>query len=161
LEACCARDLAEESRTGSEYGHCTTDRRNAPVGAFPEVAMTKREEREHKEHVEHEAEAGAAGALIGAVLGSIAGPPGAAVGAILGAAAGALTGSVIDSNKVAAATEDAKLDEEIGVTSSEIGAPNLEHPPAKIGAFSGASSGGASGGEGEPSAEGPFLVPPS
>jgi hypothetical protein len=123
--------------------------------------MTKREEREHKEHLEHEAEAGAAGAIIGAVLGSIAGPPGAAVGAVLGAAAGALTGNAIDSGKAADTTEETKLDGEIGVSGGELGAPNLEHPPAKIGAFSGGSMGSSAGTESdndEPD-EGPKYTP--
>jgi hypothetical protein len=78
---------------------------------------------------------------------------------VVGAAIGALAGGAIDSGKTADAAEDVKLDAEIGVSGGELGAPNLEHPPTKIGAFSGGSS-GASAAEGEEPAEGPFLVPP-
>jgi hypothetical protein len=39
---------------------------------------------------------------------------------------------------------DQELDETIGVTEGSMGAPNLKHPPAKVGAYSRAASGGGS-----------------
>jgi hypothetical protein len=52
------------------------------------------------------------------------------------------------------------LDDEIGVSGGELGAPNLEHPPAKVGAYSGTSAGVSSEG-GEQPAEGPMQTPES
>jgi hypothetical protein len=115
-------------------------------------------DKEKMDRLEHEAEGGAAGAIAGAVVGAVAGPPGAIVGAVLGAAAGALAGLAADKGNVAREAEDAALDGEIGVSGGELGAPNLKHPPATTGAYSGASSGAAAGGE-ETSAEGPIPVP--
>ncbi len=110
--------------------------------------------------LEHEAEGGAGGAVAGAILGAVAGPPGAVVGAILGAAAGALAGLAIDRGTTENEAVDAGLDEAIGVSGGEMGAPNLEHPPATRGAFSGASAGVAPAADGEP-AEGPIPSPSS
>ena len=60
---------------------------------------------------------------------------------------------------LAAAAHDRELDEEIGVMGGDLGAPNLKHPPAKVGAYSTAATGtGASGGGSEP-AEGPMQIP--
>jgi phage tail tape-measure protein len=90
----------------------------------------------------HSTAAGAAGgAAAGAALGAIAGPPGAVVGAVIGAAAGAAAGYAVEQGDAERADEDAKLDEEIGVTAGDLGAPNLEHPPARVGAYSTGSSG--------------------
>lgn len=107
--------------------------------------------------LEHGAEAGVAGAVTGAVIGAIGGAPGAAVGAILGAAAGALAEFVIEKELAVKKSEDAILDDAIGVSGGEMGAPNLEHPPPRFGAYSGASSGASSGGG--QTADGP--IPPS
>ena len=118
--------------------------------------MTKKKE----DRALHEAEGGAAGAIAGAVIGAVAGPPGAVVGALVGAGVGALAGLAADSGAAESDAKDAALDLEIGVSEGELGAPNLKHPPAKIGAYSGASAGTpATGGE-EP-AEGPIQPPSS
>jgi hypothetical protein len=102
---------------------------------------------------------GAVGAISGAVLGGLAGPPGAVAGALIGAAMGALSSMAF----VKVATEhekhDEKLDRDIGITEGDIGAPNLHHPPPKVGAFSAASAGADSSSEVEPS-EGPIGPEP-
>ena len=113
-----------------------------------------------RERLEHEAEAGVAGALTGATCGAIAGPIGAMAGAVIGSAIGALAAVVIDKNVADQDARDAELDRVIGVSGGELGAPNLEHPPAKRGTYSGASAGVATGG-GEDAAEGPMQVPSS
>jgi hypothetical protein len=82
------------------------------------------------------------GAASGAAIGSFAGPPGAIAGAILGGAAGAAAGAALERSNERRSFHDRELDEAIGVTSGEIGAPNLEHPPAIVGAYSRPSSGG-------------------
>jgi uncharacterized membrane protein len=79
--------------------------------------------------IEHEAEGGASGAIAGALVGAAAGPPGALAGAIIGAVAGALAGAVIDKDSAESEERTRELDDEIGVTSGTIGAPNLKHPP--------------------------------
>jgi hypothetical protein len=84
----------------------------------------------------------AAGAVAGAAIGSIAGPPGAIAGALIGGALGAAAGIAVESATRAHDAADAKLDEAIGVYGGDLGAPNLEHPPAIIGACSSGSSGG-------------------
>jgi hypothetical protein len=112
--------------------------------------------------LEHEGEGAAAGALAGGALGAVAGPPGAVVGAIVGAIAGALTGAALDDGNAAAAAEDERLDEEIGVQGGDLGAPNLKHPPARIGAFSAAAAGSSTTGDRDSApAEGPFTTPES
>ena len=99
-----------------------------------------------------------AGAVGGAAIGSIAGPPGAVVGAVIGAAAGALAGLALDGSEHDEEAESVKLDDEIGINGGSIGAPNLKHPPARVGAYSGASSGAGGSAEEEP-AEGPMQKP--
>jgi hypothetical protein len=92
-------------------------------------------------HLMREIEGGAAGLVAGAIVGAAAGPPGVVAGAMLGAAAGTTAGFALD---IAVRTEEQRtreLDAEIGVTAGSLGAPNLAHPPAKIGAYSGASAG--------------------
>jgi hypothetical protein len=106
----------------------------------------------------HEAEAGAAGAVSGAAMGAMAGPPGAAAGAVIGGIVGALASSAFETNSADLAEIDRKLDAELGVSEGDIGAPNLEHPPAKIGAYSAASSGASSSTDSAP-AEGPMQSP--
>ncbi len=63
----------------------------------------------------------ASGAVIGAITGAVGGPPGAIIGGALGAAAGLLAGKVIDNEDQRETARDAVLDEEIGVTTDEIG----------------------------------------
>jgi hypothetical protein len=108
--------------------------------------------------LEHEAEGAAAGAVAGAVVGAAAGPPGAIAGAILGGAAGAMAGRAMDAQASADMAHTCELDAEIGVSEGDIGAPNLKHPPAEIGAYSSASA-GAGVPEEEAPAEGPLQPP--
>jgi hypothetical protein len=103
----------------------------------------------------HELEAAAGGAAAGAVAGVLAGPPGAIAGAVIGAAAGAMAECAVESEGAIARAKDAQLDDEIGVTAGDIGAPKLKHPPAKVGAFSAAAL-GLSGGGSYATAEGPM-----
>lgn len=106
----------------------------------------------------HEAEAGLSGALAGAAMGAVAGPPGAVAGAVIGGVAGVLAGVAMDNAEEDRAARDADLDLEIGVSGGEIGAPNLEHPPATRGAYSAAAS-GLDGLPDDSPAEGPMQSP--
>ncbi|HXX70034.1 MAG TPA: hypothetical protein VEK07_22835 [Polyangiaceae bacterium] len=106
----------------------------------------------------HEAEGLASGALVGTVVGAAAGPPGMIAGAILGGAAGAVTGVALEIDASWSAAETRVLDEELGVSGGELGAPNLEHPPARIGAYSAASAGAGPSSLPVP-AEGPLQPP--
>jgi hypothetical protein len=112
-----------------------------------------------KKRVERELEGGTAGALAGATIGAIGGAPGAIAGAIVGAIAGAVTGRAVEKADEARAAGDRELDGEIGVSGGGLGAPNLEHPPARIGAYSGGSSGASPAGTDEEPAEGPIQPP--
>lgn len=112
----------------------------------------------NKRRIAHEAEGGASGALAGAALGAVAGPPGMVAGAVIGGFAGAIAGAVLDSESSRQATGARALDATIGVSEGELGAPNLEHPPAKVGAYSAASTGAGSSSDAEP-AEGPMQPP--
>ena len=108
-----------------------------------------------------EATVGTLGAVSGAGLGAIAGgPAGAIVGGIIGAAMGATTGWAADEHTVEEIEADKALDEEIGVTKGDVGAPNLKHPPARVAALS-AEAAGASGAQSQDAhdADGP-LGPP-
>jgi phage tail tape-measure protein len=116
-----------------------------------------RSESDSAAHVAHELEGGAAGALTGAVVGAAAGPPGIVAGAVLGALAGTAAGAVLDNEAARQSARTRELDTEIGVTEGSLGAPNLQHPPAKIGAYSAASAGAAS--PSGHSAEGPAQIP--
>jgi outer membrane lipoprotein SlyB len=108
----------------------------------------------------YEMSAGAVGAIAGASFGGIfAGPAGAAAGAVVGAAMGAATGWAVEMRAKDEAVRDHRLDREIGVTDGDIGVPGLQHPPAKIGAFSREVSGASSVAE-APQAEGPMQAPP-
>jgi len=107
----------------------------------------------------HEGEGAASGALAGAVLGAAAGPPGMVTGAIVGGVAGAIAGAALDSEAADRAVRTRGLDEELGVIEGELGAPNLDHPPAKVGAYSAASAGAGASSDEEP-AEGPIQAPP-
>jgi hypothetical protein len=115
--------------------------------------------KEGKRRIEHEAEGVASGAIAGAVFGSIAGPPGMVAGAVLGGAAGAITGAVLDREHSRKAARTRVVDAEIGVSDGELGAPNLEHPPAKIGAYSAGSAGGGTTSSDDEPAEGPMQPP--
>ncbi len=106
----------------------------------------------------HESEGGATVALAGAVLGAAAGPPGMIAGAIIGGVAGTITGAVLDSESSKQSLRERALDAEIGVSEGALGAPNLAHPPAKVGAYSAASAGVESSPSEEP-AEGPVAPP--
>jgi uncharacterized membrane protein len=111
-----------------------------------------------KQRLAHEVEGVAAGAIAGAAVGAAAGPPGALAGVVIGGVVGAVAGAVLDTQTTAAAEHDRKLDEEIGVIGGEIGAPNLKHPPAKVGAYSPASAGAGSSSDAT-LAEGPISEP--
>jgi hypothetical protein len=106
----------------------------------------------------HETEGAASGALAGALLGVTAGPPGMVAGAILGAAAGTVLGAVLDTESSRKTARMRVLDAEIGVNGGTIGAPNLRHPPAAVGAYSAASAGAGAPAGDEP-AEGPIQSP--
>lgn len=106
----------------------------------------------------HEAEGTASGALVGAVVGAMAGPPGVVAGAIVGGVAGAITGAALDHESSQRAARDRELDEAIGVSGGDIGAPNLAHPPATVGAYSSASA-GVTTTSGDTPAEGPMQPP--
>lgn len=67
------------------------------------------------------------GAAAGAVLGVLAGPPGMWTGALLGGLAGTAAGRVMYVQGSRASKHDADLDEEIGVTSNNLGRPPVEH----------------------------------
>jgi hypothetical protein len=123
--------------------------------------MAKKKKKSSKagtQHMAHEAEGVASGALAGAVVGSVAGPVGAAAGAVVGGVAGALAAAAMDIDSDRKVARDRKLDAEIGVSGGDLGAPNLKHPPAKTGAYSGASAGVTSS-DGEEPAEGPMQTP--
>ncbi len=111
-----------------------------------------------KRRAAHDAERTAAGALAGAALGAAAGPPGALAGAVFGGVVGALAGVALENASLESSEHERKLDEEIGVIGGEIGAPNLAHPKAIVGAYSSASAGGGSSSDSTP-AEGPISEP--
>jgi uncharacterized membrane protein len=109
-------------------------------------------------HLVHDVEGAASGAVVGAAVGAMAGPPGVVVGALIGAAAGALAVEAMGTESDRRAAHEAELDEEIGVVGGDLGAPNLKHPPAKVGAYSAAAAGVAAAPAAEP-AEGPMQTP--
>jgi hypothetical protein len=97
-------------------------------------------------------------ALAGTVLGAMAGPPGLVGGAIVGGVLGMFTALAYGSQAERHAAHDARLDADLGISEGDIGAPNLPHDPARIGAFSAAAMGAGSYRDQEP-AEGPFTLP--
>jgi hypothetical protein len=107
---------------------------------------------------EREAEGGAGGAIAGAALGAMAGPPGIIAGAVLGGLVGAIAGAAVEQDTERANDRTSELDEQIGVIGGDLGAPNLEHPPATRGTYSGGSAGAAASSGQEP-AEGPMQAP--
>ena len=109
---------------------------------------------------EHEVEGAASGALAGGVVGAAAGPAGIVAGAVIGGIAGAIAATVMDQEASRRDERTRALDAAIGVSEGDLGAPNLRHPPAFVGAYSAASSGSSLDGS-EDSAEGPFQAPES
>jgi phage tail tape-measure protein len=109
--------------------------------------------------IAHEAEGGASGALAGAVLGAGAGPVGIVAGTVIGGVAGALAGAAMDTESSRQAARLRELDGEIGVSEGELGAPNLEHPTATVGAYSAQSAGVGLSSSDEQPAEGPIQPP--
>jgi hypothetical protein len=120
--------------------------------------LAKQAKSRARAHHIHEAEGAAGGAIAGAAMGAIAGPAGVAAGAVIGGVVGAVAAKINDEESERHSLRDGELDEAIGVMGGDLGAPNLEHPPAIRGTYSSASSGGGSGG-GEPSASGPMSTP--
>ncbi len=110
-----------------------------------------------KRTIEHEAIGAAAGAAAGAVAGVMAGPPGMVAGSIVGAAVGAAGAFALQQTDEEEEARTKSLDAAIGISGGDLGAECLEHPPAKVGAYSAAAS-GVSSTDGTP-AEGPFQVP--
>jgi hypothetical protein len=80
---------------------------------------------------------------------------------MVGAIAGAIAGRAIEEGDEVRASEDRELDREIGVSGGELGAPNLAHPPATLGTYSGGSAGVGPASSGEEPAEGPMPAPKS
>jgi outer membrane protein with glycine zipper len=116
------------------------------------------EEETRKKELTREAAGAVAGAAAGAAIGAIGGPPGLAAGAAIGAVAGAMAEKAVGRDQDKSARNDARLDAEIGVSGGELGAPNLRHPPGRVGAYSGASVGAGQRG-GRTPAEGPISEP--
>lgn len=112
-----------------------------------------------KRRVAREAEGGVSGALAGAVVGAGAGPAGIVAGTVIGGVAGALAGAAMDTESSRQAARRRELDAQIGVSEGELGAPNLEHPCATVGAYSAQSAGVESSSPDEQPAEGPIQPP--
>jgi hypothetical protein len=112
----------------------------------------------NRRRLKHELGGAAGGAVTGAIAGAIAGPVGSVTGAVLGGLAGAAGGRAIELAEERSIERDRALDEVIGVNGGELGAPNLEHPPARIGAYSAAASGAGADLSGAP-ASGPITTP--
>ena len=132
----------------------TTKTTEKPVAPKEEVAHPATGHR----HPLHEAGGAAGGAIAGAALGAMAGPAGAAAGAVIGGVVGAFAAKISDEEADRVSLHDGELDEAIGVNGGDLGAPNLEHPPAVRGVYSAASSGGGGGGGGS-SSSGPMQTP--
>ncbi len=107
---------------------------------------------------EHEAIGAVAGAAAGGIAGALAGPPGMVAGAVVGGAVGALGALALQRTDEEEEATRRRLDAELGISGGDIGAPNLVHPPARIGAYSAAAMGVSSSGEAE-AAEGPIQAP--
>jgi len=100
-------------------------------------AATKKSTRQAPHGLGYEVLYGAVGGLGGAGLGAVAaGLPAAVAGAIIGAGAGALAGWASAAQRAEVSQHDSRLDEDIGVTGHDLGVPELEHPPSRVGAFS-------------------------
>jgi hypothetical protein len=100
------------------------------------------------------------GVISGAALGAFAGPIGIVAGAVVGSAVGA--GLAIAHNRqMHRESEDVdRYDDELGIMSGQMGAPNLEHPPATVGCYSiGSMLGGEADSLEGDVAEGPITMP--
>lgn len=118
-----------------------------------------RSERYTRRRRRYELAIGALAAIGGGGLGAVfAGPWGLAIGAAIGGGAGGLAAWAAQRGDEEAALRDSQLDIDIGVVDGDLGAPGLEHPPAKIGAFSREASG--TGNMPAAPASGPFVRPP-
>jgi universal stress protein F len=60
--------------------------------------------------------------VVGAALGAIGGPPGAIAGGVIGTAVGALAGVALGNDDARTDAHDRELDDDIGVTSGDLGA---------------------------------------
>jgi hypothetical protein len=126
-----------------------------------DLGSSSKEERRRTGRGRAKVSGGLLGACAGAGMGGlVAGPPGAVVGALVGTAMGAATGWAAYRGASEAADRDSQLDIAIGVHGPDLGAPNLEHPPARIGAYSREASGVGGAGEDSIEAEGPIQPPP-
>lgn len=100
------------------------------------------------------------GAVCSAVIGWIAaGSSGAIAGVVIGGVMGGMTAWAMRAGAEQEAARDSQLDVEIGVTGADLGVPGLQHPPAKIGAYSKEAAGAASSTESH-DADGPITRPP-
>jgi outer membrane lipoprotein SlyB len=79
-------------------------------------------------HTHGEIAGAIAGEVVGGIVGSLAGPPGAVAGMVVGAAVGALAGEVLDQEAERSHIHDEDLDDEIGVTSGDLGAAKSRLP---------------------------------
>jgi phage tail tape-measure protein len=132
-----------------------------PTKAKPKTADAEAGDAKETHHLAHEAEGVASGAVAGVAIGAAAGPPGMIAGAVIGAVAGAIAASALENEADRQAAHTRELDEEIGVTSSEIGAPNLKHPAATSPSYSVTSSGAHAESDDDEPAEGPIPTPKS
>lgn len=98
------------------------------------------------------------GAIGGAALGALAGPNGVIAGAIMGGIAGLLAAFALTRHARMNAYVQEALDEDIGVMGGTLGAPNLEHPPAKMGLYAAESTGMSSEQSGLADVEGQFPM---
>jgi len=105
----------------------STKERNSQT---PEEAVAEQIHK-HEMHVDAgvTAAGSVSGATIGALLGSIAGPPGAIAGAVMGAAVGGATGLAMERDHHRESKHDRQLDDDIGVTSEDLGARPVKNVP--------------------------------
>ena len=78
------------------------------------------------------AASGASGATLGAVVGAIAGPPGAIAGAVVGGAIGAAASIAMEKEDHRRSFHDKELDDDIGVTSENLGAAPVKRSPTPV-----------------------------
>ncbi len=98
------------------------------------------------------------GAIGGAALGAMAGPNGMIAGAIMGGVADLLAAFALTRHARMNAFVQEAWDEEIGVMGGSLGAPSLQHPPAKMGLYSNESAGTSSAQNGLADVEGQFPI---
>lgn len=106
-------------------------KRNMQAG--PKVANRSDAARVHRREVALDAAVvagtSAGGAALGAAVGAIAGPPGAIAGAIVGGAIGAAASTALEREMHRQARHDKELDDDIGVTSANLGAAPVKNVP--------------------------------